>query len=66
MKCQNCGIREGTENWVGQGSVLDYAHGNYQMWCKLCVAKAQLKNAEKVVKTIPKLKARVKSLSVKK
>ena len=34
MKCQKCNTREATENWLGEGSTMDYIHGNYQRWCK--------------------------------
>lgn len=55
-QCQNCHKRKATENWLGEGSILDYIHGNYQRWCKYCVLKEQIKYAEKIVKNLPKLK----------
>ena len=55
MKCQNCKVHKGTETWLGEGSVLDYAHGNYQMWCKCCVLLAQIKHAKKIANNLPKL-----------
>jgi hypothetical protein len=53
MKCANCKIREATEKWVGQGSIMDYTHGNYQMWCKKCIARAQLTYARKQLRKLP-------------
>ena len=60
MKCQNCLVREGTENWVGQGSSMDFVHGNYKMWCKLCCYKAQLENARQQRDKIPQLEELVR------
>jgi len=53
--CPNCGRRPASENWVGEGGMLDYVHGFYQRWCKLCCLKAQLEYARKQVERIPDL-----------
>ncbi len=42
MKCGNCHEHEGTEKWVGEGSVMDFIHGGYEMWCKCCCLKYQV------------------------
>ena len=34
MKCQNCNKHEGTIKWVGEGSTMDFIHGNYEQWCE--------------------------------
>lgn len=60
MICQNCSIREGNMMWTE--STLHYSHGIYQMWCQLCVAKAQLQNAIKLSNTIPELEQRIRTL----
>lgn len=55
MKCQKCGQREGTENWVGDGGVLAFTHGLVAQWCKLCVVEAQIAHAEKLQQQLPDL-----------
>ena len=55
MLCQNCNKRKATEKWIGEGSVMDYIHGNYQWWCKRCILEYQLKYAKRIAKNIPKL-----------
>lgn len=65
QKCANCKEHEGTEKWVGQGGVLDFAHGFYKMWCKCCALKAQLKYAKERAKRIPKLEKKLKKIVCK-
>jgi hypothetical protein len=60
MKCQNCGKHEGTENWVGESGFLAFSHGFYQVWCKCCVIKEQLKYCKKMSKALPKLEKKLK------
>jgi len=60
--CQNCHKREATVDWVGEGGVLDWTHGLYKKWCKVCVLEAQLKYARKIARNIPKLVKAYKKL----
>ena len=53
-KCQNCHKREANQTWIGRGSMMDFVHGNYQIWCKICVYEAQIKHLELELKRIPK------------
>lgn len=64
-KCQNCSKHEGTERWIGEGSTMDFVHGNYSMWCMCCIIKYQLKYAKKIAKTIPKLTNKLKKFKCK-
>jgi hypothetical protein len=61
-KCQNCGEKRELSIWVGEGGMLAYTHGSYQMWCKKCILKAQLEHAEEEAKRIPKLKIKLSQL----
>ena len=54
MKCQNCGEREATKKWIGHGSVMDFIHGNYQMWCEICCLEAQIEHNDKLYQELPK------------
>lgn len=45
-KCENCGLRDATICWVGEGGGLDWSHGFWQPWCELCAKEAQLVHAE--------------------
>lgn len=62
MKCQNCQKRDATENWVGNGGMMDFVHGNYQRWCKVCVLKTQIKHLKQQVRRLPILEAKLKKL----
>lgn len=61
-KCQNCNEREATEDWVGEGSMMDHIHGFSQRWCKLCCLRAQLEHAKKRAAAIPELEQEIKEL----
>jgi hypothetical protein len=63
--CENCGKHEGTEMWVGQGGILDYAHGMYAMWCLCCTIKAQIAYAEERAEDLPNLKKKLKKVKCK-
>ena len=54
MKCQKCNKQEATQNWIGEGSMMDVVHGNYQRWCKGCCLKEQIAHKEKQLKKLPK------------
>ncbi len=60
-KCANCGKKRKLTAWVGEGSIMDWTHGNYTMWCNLCQKKAQLKYS---VKYLVKQMARIPVLLV--
>lgn len=62
MICQNCGKREATITWVGEGGTLAWVHGMGQEWCKLCCVKEQLKYAKKQAERIPELKEELRQL----
>ena len=55
-KCTNCKKHKGTQVWVGWGGVMGWAHGNYQMWCKVCVLNERIKHINEMNKELPKLK----------
>ena len=61
--CQNCKKRKATQNWVGKGGMLDFAHGMYQRWCNYCTTEAQLEYAREIAKTIPELEKKMKKLA---
>ena len=47
MKCQHCHKRKATIKWVGEGGMLAFLHGAYEMWCNRCCDEAQLAFAKK-------------------
>ena len=57
--CTHCNIREGTQQWIGEGGMLAVSHGFYQLWCEVCVFGAQVAYAEEQAKSIPALKAKL-------
>jgi len=63
--CQNCGKREATTNWVGDGGVIEYVHGFYQRWCDYCATKATLAYARKQARRIPSLERKLAKLKAK-
>lgn len=64
--CENCKKHEATINWVGVGSILDFSHGNYDLWCKCCALKAQIKDAKRQIKSLKKLKVELLKIKCKK
>ena len=62
--CVNCGKHKGTENWVGQGSTMDFIHGNYQQWCKKCTLEAQLTYAIKHQNDVKKIREKLEKLKL--
>lgn len=62
MKCQKCNEREATIKWVGEGSTMDFIHGNYQLWCEICSLKEQICHAEERAAQIPILKEKLLKL----
>ena len=63
--CQNCGKRQGTENWVGDGGMLAFTHGFSQCWCKICCLEEQLKHAREVVARIAGMETELAALKEK-
>lgn len=62
--CANCGVREGTENWVGEGGgMLDYIHGFYQKWCKHCCLEASIGHCLKAAERLPALREELRLLT---
>lgn len=62
VMCQNCGKREATETWVGEGGTMALVHGAGQNWCKICCIREQLAYAIKQAERIPSLKEELKEL----
>lgn len=63
FQCANCGKRPGTISWVGEGGVLDYVHGMYQMWCELCTVEASIEYVVKQMERLPGLRKRLAELT---
>ena len=62
VMCQNCGEREGTNDWVGEGGMLAWSHGWSQKWCDLCCVREQLAHAKKLAERIPELEEKLERL----
>jgi len=62
MICGNCGKREATQNWVGEGGTLAWSHGMSQCWCEICCTFEQLKYAKKIANGIPELEKKLNDL----
>lgn len=58
--CQHCNKHKATMKWLGKGSMLDYAHGNYEFWCGCCATQAQLTYARKRARKIAVLERELK------
>lgn len=43
-KCANCKTRKIDGVWVGEGGAWAYVHGGGVPWCRLCMAREQLKH----------------------
>lgn len=54
--CRNCGARQATTWWVGDGGALAWAHGMGQPWCEVCCNQKQIEFAEEAVARLPKLR----------
>ena len=61
MKCSRCKVKEATENWVGEGSVMDWVHGMYEMCCKGCCLKMQIEWAVKHKDDLKNLRKELKA-----
>lgn len=62
-QCQKCGQRQATQVWIGEGGTLAFVHGQYQLWCDLCVVQVQLEYARESAKRIPELEKKLEELS---
>lgn len=60
--CRNCGQREATIKWVGDGGSLGFVHGHWVPWCERCMVEAQLRYARERAADIPDLEARLETL----
>lgn len=60
--CRNCRTREATQNWVGDGGFMAFAHGAYERWCERCCVEAQLASARERADAIPELETKLASL----
>ncbi len=60
--CAKCGLRPGTETWVGEGGALALIHGMTQLWCRRCVLETQLAHAQERAAQIPELTRLLKEL----
>jgi hypothetical protein len=60
--CRNCEERPATENWVGEGGIMAYAHGAYTRWCKRCCLEGALKHCRESAARIPELEAQLATL----
>jgi len=66
MICQKCHKREATVQWVGDGGMLAFSHGMYEMWCDYCCTVAQLENAKRNAARIPELERKLKDYELQK
>ena len=41
--CQHCHKNPATLDWIGEGSLMDWNHGNYERWCSDCADSEQTK-----------------------
>jgi hypothetical protein len=64
-RCQHCGKHKATVNWVGQGGILEYAHGMYEMWCECCALKVQIKHMKKEIKSLARLEKKLGKIKCK-
>lgn len=61
-KCQKCGTRPGTEDWVGDGGTLAMVHGFVQKWCMRCVLEAQIEHCRAAAARLPDLERELSEL----
>ncbi|HYX22391.1 MAG TPA: hypothetical protein VFA98_16225 [Thermoanaerobaculia bacterium] len=54
--CRNCGARQASTWWVGEGGGLAFAHGMAQAWCEPCCVQKQIEHAEEVAAHLPELR----------
>ena len=64
ITCENCGKREATQTWVGEGGVMDLVRGGGSNWCEICCVCAQLKYAKEQAKRIPELEKKFSELKI--
>ncbi|KKN82016.1 hypothetical protein LCGC14_0312830 [marine sediment metagenome] len=60
--CENCGLRDATGWWVGDGGVLAFVHGHKKAWCEQCVVRAQIQHAEEMAANLPSLRETLDTL----
>ncbi len=61
MTCDNCHEREATSRWGGESAPIDAMRRMHSLpwWCEYCMAKEQLKYAQRVVDRLDDLKATI-------
>ena len=62
--CQQCGLREATQLWLDNGSVLELAHGAGAFWCERCCVEAQLAHCRESASRIPDLEGKLERLDI--
>jgi hypothetical protein len=60
--CEHCHVRPASIDWVGDGGVLDWAHGFSHRWCEHCAVEARLDFARQLAAEIPDLEAQLAKL----
>ena len=60
--CQNCHKRKAVTHWVGEGGMLDFIHGQYEMWCKKCCVLKQLEYAKEHKNDLKRFKKELRDL----
>jgi len=60
--CENCGEREGVDNWVGTASEMEIATGRVKpvKWCRICVLEAQIEHAKEGASHLPSWRAQLR------
>ena len=58
-RCERCGIRQGTQDWVGDGGALAAVHGFSSRYCEQCVLECQIDYAEEAAARLPGLKKKL-------
>ena len=65
MICLNCKKHKATERFSESGGALDFVHGFYEMWCKCCCLKAQIKHARERARALKGLKKELEKIECK-
>ena len=60
--CANCGARQASTWWVGEGGALAFTRGWGQPWCEPCCAQKQIEHAEEMANKLPKLRLDVERM----
>lgn len=60
--CSVCGLRPGTEKWVGEYGMMGLVHGMYTMRCPICVLEEQIEVAKRQAAAIPMMESQLEKL----